>query len=136
MQCCYRNFTQRSKVCCKAGSVDFYKLTTAFVNTLVYLLSTNKRSAVQLSKLKLSAFWNPKVTQLTKSRCGRCPQEQNTPAIDHLAVFLQLKKSTQGFLIMSSIQQNNNYNLNCLDTVFLVSTCNTTTLDYFGLHPQ
>ena len=30
---------------------------------------------------------------------------------------------------MFSIQQSNNYNLNCLDTVFLVSTCNRTTLE-------
>ena len=31
-------------------------------------------------------------------------------------------------IVMSSIQQSNNYNLNCLDTVFLVSTRNRTTL--------
>ena len=119
MQCCYRNFTQRkeAKFVVRLDLLIFtsdrlrkslkcgrWPLTTAFVKTLVafYQKKKNgfsihgllKRSSVQLSKLKSSAFWNPKVTQLTKSRCGRCPREQNTRAIDHLAIFLQLKKST------------------------------------------
>ena len=88
-----------------------------------------KRSSVQLSKLKSSAFRNPIVTQLTKSRCGRCPREQNTRASITLLSFCNLRRVPHSFIVMSSIQQSNNYNLNCLDTVFLVSTRNRTTLE-------